>query len=87
MKYKCYHSCVKICHALGIEKQLISKEFLRSIAPSTAHYWKDIPTEKYLGFELSKSVDENLGDVQMILDERLRGTKEYLLLFVNYKLH
>ncbi len=76
MKYKCYHSCVKICHALGVEKQLISHEFLDSISPSTSHYWKSDSVEKYLGSEFSKTVDQNLGDVQTILDHRLRRTKK-----------
>ena len=75
MKYKCYHSCIKICHALGVEKQLISREFLSSISPSTAHYWKSDSVEKYLGSEFAKSVDHNLGDVQTILDNRLRRSR------------
>jgi len=75
MKYKCYHSCVKICHALGVEKQLLSKKFLDKISSSTSHYWKSDSVEKYLGNEFSKSVDDNLGDVQMVLDHRVRRTK------------
>lgn len=75
MKYKCYHSCVKICYALGLEKQLISNEFLQEISPSKSHYWKQDEPEKYLGNEFSKNVDQNLGDVQTILDHRVRRTK------------
>jgi len=75
MKYKCYHSCVKICHALGIEKQLVSHEFLSAISPSTSHYWKSDSVEKYLAAQFSKSVDNNLGDVQVVLDHRVRRTK------------
>jgi len=75
MKYKCYHSCIKICHVLGVEKQLISPDFLEGISPSTSHYWKSDSVEKYLGGEFSKSIDQNLGDVQTILDHRIRKTK------------
>lgn len=75
MKYKCYHSCVKISHALGVEQQLLDADFLSGISPSTAHYWKQDSADKYLGTEFSQSVGNNLGDVQTILDHRLRRTK------------
>ena len=75
MKYKCYHSCIKICHALGVEKQLISPEFLKGISPSTSHYWKNDSPERYLGGEFASVVDDNLGDVPLVARVLGHGTQ------------
>ena len=82
MKYKCYHSCVKICHALGIEKQLLPSTFLCNISPSTAHYWKSQNPDSFLGGEYSNLVGADVKDLQLILDRRYRHTKRVFMAMI-----
>ncbi len=52
-KCNSYHSSIKICYSLGIDNHHLPQEFLSSIKPSTAHYWKNDNPDKYLDSEFA----------------------------------
>ena len=73
---------MKICHALGIEKQLLPSNFLCNISPSTAHYWKSQNPDSFLGGEYSNLVGADVKDLQLILDRRYRHTKRVFMAMI-----
>jgi hypothetical protein len=80
-KYNSYHSSVKICYSLGIENHLLPHEFLASIKPSTAHYWKHDNPDKYLGSEFASSINHNVDDLQIIYDLKVQQLKKLFVTF------
>ena len=71
-KYNTYHSQVKICYSLGLEKQLLPKTFTKGIPRSTYFQWRQTPSDKYLGSEFAHKIDGDLENIKLILDEKLR---------------
>ncbi len=80
-KYRFYHSSVKICYSLGIENHLLPNEFLSSIKPSTAHYWKNDNPDKYIGSEFAPAINHNLDDLQIIYDQKVEQLKRMFVAF------
>lgn len=80
-KYKSYHSSIKICYALGIENHLLPQDFLNSIKPSTAHYWKKENADKYIGSEFASNINHNLDDMQIIYDQKVTQLKRIFVSF------
>jgi transposase InsO family protein len=71
-KYNSYHSQVKICYSLGLEKELLPKTFTKDIPRSTYFQWRQTPSDKYLGSEFAHKIDGDLENIKLILDEKLR---------------
>ena len=71
-KYKSYHSGVKICYALGIQEEILPKNFSKNIPNSTSHYWKNENLDKYLGAEFVSKIDADLDNVKLVLNEKLK---------------
>ena len=71
-KYNSYHSQVKICYSLGLEKELLPKAFTKDIPRSTYFQWRQTPSDKYLGSEFAHKIDGDLENIKLILDEKLR---------------
>ena len=71
-KYNTYHSQVKICYSLGLEKELLPKAFAKDIPRSTYFQWRQTPSDKYLGSEFAHKIDGDLENIKLILDEKLR---------------
>ncbi|SDW83034.1 Integrase core domain-containing protein [Lutibacter oricola] len=80
-KYKSYHSSVKICYALSIENHLLPNDFLKSIKPSTAHYWKSDNPDKFVGSEFASSINHNIDDLQIIYDAKVQQLKKMFVTF------
>jgi len=60
-----YHTTLKICYALGLQNQLIDVSIRQQIPYSTSRYWKsNIKPEKYIGADLSGSIQQKLSDIQ-----------------------
>ncbi len=80
-KYNSYHSSVKICYSLGIENHLLPKEFLSSIKPSTAHYWKNDNPDKFVGSEFASTINHNMDDLQIIYDHKVAEIRKMFIAF------
>ena len=70
-KYKKYHTDIKTCYALGIQKELLPEKFVKEIPGSTSFYWKDLNAEKFVGSEFASGIQNNLDDTKVFLDSRL----------------
>lgn len=80
-KYKKYHTDIKTCFALGIQNEILPEKFLKKIPGSTSYYWKEEVSEKYVGSEFAKEIQENLDDTKLFLDKRLvLGKKAFIRL-------
>lgn len=71
-KYKTYHSGVKVCYSLGLQNELLPKEFTQSIPASTSFYWKQNSSEKYMGAEYVSAIEQELENIQLMFNEKLR---------------
>lgn len=69
--YKKYHTDIKVCYALGIQKEVLPEKFTKEIPNSTSHYWKNKNPEKYVGAEFASGIQESLDDTKVFLDKRL----------------
>lgn len=67
-KYKKYHTDIKNCYALGIQNEILPDKFTKKIPNSTSYYWKYEVSEKYIGYEFSKSIQDSLDDTKIFLD-------------------
>lgn len=70
-KYKKYHTDIKTCFSLGLQNEILPEKFLKEIPGSTSHYWKELDSEKFVGAEFSKNIQNNLDDTKVFLDSRL----------------
>ncbi|MXS72122.1 DDE-type integrase/transposase/recombinase [Flavobacteriaceae bacterium W22] len=80
-KYKKYHTDIKTCYALGIQNEVLPQRFIKEIPGSTSHYWKNEHSEKYVGSEFSKSIQNNLEDTKVFLDSRLYFSRKAFIQF------
>ncbi|QQV02259.1 MULTISPECIES: hypothetical protein [Chryseobacterium] len=80
-KYKKYHTDIKTCYALGIHNEILPERFIREIPGSTSHYWKNEHSEKYIGSEFSKRIQNNLEDTKVFLDSRLYFSRKAFIQF------
>ncbi len=62
---------VKNSFALGIENEVLPKTFIRSIPRSTSQGWKNTDPQHFAGNEFASSIEANLDQVKVMLDERL----------------
>lgn len=80
-KYKKYHTDIKTCYALGIQNEILPEKFIREIPGSTSHYCKHENSEKYVGGEFSKSIQNNLEDTKIFLDSCLYFSRKAFIQF------
>ena len=80
-KYKKYHTDIKMTFALGVQKHFLPESFLKEIPNSTSYYWKEENSEKYVGAEFAKGIQENLEDTKVFLDQRLYFSRMAFLQF------
>lgn len=80
-KYKKYHTDIKTCYALGIQKEMLPEKFVKEIPGSTSHYWKELNPEKFVGAEFSKNIQDNLDDTKVFLDSRLYFSRKAFIQF------
>ena len=81
-RYNSYHTSVKACFSLGIEKQLLPKDFLNRIPPSTSHSWKNEHPGKHIGDELAFKIENSLSDANTLLDERVVRLRRAFISFI-----
>ncbi len=61
---------------MGIEKDMLPADFITSIPHSTASYWRNGNSEKYLGQEFSELVANKSEDLKLMFDKRVRYLKK-----------
>ena len=79
--YTSYHTSVKLTHALGIEKQIFTKDFLETIPSSTSQYWKSMPSKQYAGSEFEEITKCSLQELRILADMRIKNLRR---LFVGF---
>lgn len=79
--YKSYHTNIKLCFSLGIEKQIFPKGYLEEIPTSTSLYWKNKDVEYYSGAEFEEVAQCTLEDLKIIADMRLEKSRQLFVAF------
>ncbi|WP_417430971.1 hypothetical protein [Halpernia sp.] len=79
--YTIYHSNVKLCYSLGIEKQIFLENFLEKIPKTTSHYWKTKKAEDFCGSEYEEISNCSLQKLKIIAEIR---AKHLLKVFVSF---
>jgi transposase InsO family protein len=79
--YATYHSNVKLCYSLGIEKQIFSEEFLDKIPNTTSHYWKTKKAENFCGSEYEEISNCSLQELKIIADMRAKHLRKMFVSF------
>ncbi|MGS0748645.1 DDE-type integrase/transposase/recombinase [Halpernia sp. GG3] len=79
--YTIYHSNVKLCYSLGIEKQIFPEKFLEKIPKTTSHYWKTKNTEDFCGSEYEEISNCSLQELKIIADMRAKQLREVFVSF------
>ena len=76
-----YHTNIKLCYSLGIEKQLFPKEFTDKI-PATSQYWKNKNVNDYLGYEYEELSAKAIEDFKILFDARAKKMKRLFFAFL-----
>ena len=84
MVYIIYHSNVKLCYSLRIEKQIFPELFLDKIPKTTSHYWKTKKAQDFCGSEYEEISNCNLQELQIIADMRAKHLRKVFVSFCNY---
>ena len=79
--YTSYHSTVKLCFSLGIEKQIFPEKFLKKIPKTTSHYWKTKKTEDFCGSEYEEISNCSLQELKIIADMRAKHLRKVFVSF------
>ena len=79
--YTAYHTNIKLCFSLGIEKQIFPKAYLEKIPTSTSVYWKNKDVAYYSGAEFEEMAQCTLEDLKIIADLRLQKSRELFVAF------
>lgn len=82
--YATYHSNVKLCYSLGIEKQIFSQEFLDKIPNTTSHYWKTKKAENFCGSEYEEITNCSLQELKIIADMRAKHLRKVFVSFCKF---
>ncbi|MFC6269814.1 DDE-type integrase/transposase/recombinase [Frigoriflavimonas asaccharolytica] len=81
LNYTSYHTNIKLCFSLGIEKQILPKAFLEKIPVSTSVYWKNKNSVYYSGTEFEEVAQCTLEDLKIIADMRLQKSRQLFVAF------
>ncbi|WP_027375669.1 hypothetical protein [Kaistella palustris] len=79
--YTSYHTNIKLCFSLGIEKQIFPKAYLEKIPANTSVYWKNKNVNYYSGAEFEEMAQCTLEDLKIIADLRLQKSRELFVAF------
>lgn len=74
--YTSYHTNIKLCFSLGIEKQIFPKTYLEKIPASTSGYWKNKNSGYYSGTEFEELAQCTIEDLKIIADRRLEKSRQ-----------
>ena len=80
--YVRYHTNIKLCYSLGIEKQLFPKEFTDKIPATTSQYWKNKNVNDYLGYEYEELSAKAIEDFKILFDARAKKIKQLFFAFL-----
>ena len=81
-----YYSSIKLITNLDLEKELLPKEFLKTIPSSTISDWKrKFNPEKLIGQEFAKSIDSNLEDIQKITSLSSQSDRNVFIIILHVK--
>lgn len=80
--YSRYHTNIKLCYSLGIEKQLFPKEFTDKIPATTSQYWKNKNANDYLGYEYEELSAKAIEDLKLLFDARAKKMKQLFFAFL-----
>ena len=80
--YSRYHTNIKLCYSLGIEKQLFPKEFTDKIPATTSQYWKNKNANDYLGYEYEELSAKAIEDFKILFDVRAKKMKRLFFAFL-----
>lgn len=79
--YTSYHTNIKLCFSLGIEKQIFPKTYLEKIPQSTSVYWRNKNSAYYSGAEFEEVAQCTLADLKIIADIRLEKGRQLFVAF------
>ena len=79
--YTSYHSNIKLCYSLGIEKQIFPETFLKKIPKTTAHYWKTKNADDFCGSEYEEISTCSLQELKIIADMRAKHLRKVFVSF------
>ena len=82
--YTTYHSNVKLCYSLGIEKQIFPEKFLEKIPKTTSHYWKTRKAENFCGSEYEEISNCSLQELKIIADMRVKHLRKVFVSFCRF---
>ena len=82
--YTNYHSNVKLCYSLGIEKQIFPESFLDKIPKTTSHYWKTKKAQDFCGSEYEEIANCSLQELQIIADMRAKHLRKVFVSFCKF---
>ena len=73
-----------MCYSLGLQNELLPKEFTQSIPSSTSFYWKQDSSEKYIGAEYVSIIEQELENIQLMFNEKLRQYAQAYFAFCRF---
>lgn len=81
-----YHTTIKLAYALDIQKQWLPSAFTKAIPRSTSHGWKSEKSEMYVGLEYATIIGDNVDELKLICDDKLRREKQLFIAYTRLKL-
>jgi transposase InsO family protein len=81
-----YHTTIKLAYALDIHKQWLPNNFTKEIPRSTSHSWKNENQQKYVGLEYAITIGDNVDELKLIYDNKLRKEKQLFIAYTRLKL-
>ena len=84
MVYIIYHSNVKLCYSLRIEKQIFPELFLDKIPKTTSHYWKTKKAQDFCGSEYEEIANCSLQELKIIADMRAKHLRKVFVSFCKF---
>lgn len=80
--YLRYHTNVKLCYSIGIEKQIFPKEFLDEIPKTTSQYWKKKNIIEYYGSQYEEIAQCTTEELKLIADNRAKQMRKIFVSFL-----
>jgi putative transposase len=72
--------------ALGIQKEWLPQDFIKSIPRSTYHGWKNESLNKYIGYKHAAQINDNVEELKVIFDKRVAKEKQLFLAYTRLKI-
>jgi putative transposase len=85
-KRNSYHTAVKLIFALGLEHELLPKEFVSSISRSTYNQWRHQDESKFVGAEFANMINDNVDDIKLFIDKRMKREKSFFTAVAKIKI-